>query len=330
MPPRSGFGSGSAIAHPVTSSPAARAGRRPPRAVRSAGSRSRRQPRPRLHSEALAAGALAANALRGEGPRDQGTGGVGRGTDAVGRRTGGMGAVPGVWAGVPTEPPATIAGPPPATRRGRPVAFPSASALRSSPRRCSRSFSGTHSARVEWRARSTRRVRRRVRRGSEAPPGRAPQARARREAPTVDGPTDPADPTGTGRVAESTNDPVQTPRPTATATPRPGATATPTPQPTAPGATPTPTPPATPAPTPTPSPRPTPTPTARHRRRPYTAAPACDVPDLVGLTVVNARSTWRGRRLHRRFTPRKVRTNGSSRRKTGHPAHACRRAPRSR
>ncbi len=100
-------------------------------------------------------------------------------------------AVPGAWAGVPTEPPATIASPPLATSDGQPLAVPIgfgfaviAAAL------LALVFANPFGA-GGWRVRSTRRVRRRAPRGSEARPGRASRARVAEGTPTVDTPTDP-------------------------------------------------------------------------------------------------------------------------------------------
>lgn len=82
-----------------------------------------------------------------------------------------------------------------------------------------------------------------------------------------------------------------------TPTPTPGPTPTPTPDP---GPTPTPTPDPGPTPTPTPTPSPTPTPTP---------TPVCKVvPNMVGMTVANARTAWTGAGFTGSFSP----TNGQN------------------
>jgi outer membrane biosynthesis protein TonB len=100
------------------------------------------------------------------------------------------------------------------------------------------------------------------------------------EATARPGPLDTAAPTAT-----PTRGPTATPTLPATQTP-PTPTPTPTPRPTT-------TPTQTPAPTPTPTPTPAPTPT-----------PVClTVPDLVGLTVENARVAWTAAGFTGSFTP---------------------------
>jgi PASTA domain len=107
-------------------------------------------------------------------------------------------------------------------------------------------------------------------------------------------------PNGTEVVAGETSPPHGVP--TATPTSRVGATPTPvgTPTPIAtPPATPQPTPIPTPRPTPTPSPRPTPSPTPSP-----TPPPSCrTVPNLVGLSVANARAAWTGAGFTGSFDP---------------------------
>ena len=92
--------------------------------------------------------------------------------------------------------------------------------------------------------------------------------------------------TGPGPTSAPTKGPTPKPAPSSPATPTP--TPTPSPDPTS-GPTPSP----TPAPTPVPTPQPTPEPT-----------PDCSVvPNLVGLTVANARGAWADAGFTGAFTP---------------------------
>jgi PASTA domain len=117
--------------------------------------------------------------------------------------------------------------------------------------------------------------------GSESPsPGVEATSASSTTQPTTAPPDDTAQPAGGAGP---------TVRPTATPTAGPDATATPT----APGQTSAPTPTPTPRITAPPPPPPTPTPTPA--ATPTPAPPAClTVPELRGLTVAKARTTWRG------------------------------------
>ena len=253
------------------------------------------------HSEALAAGALAANAIRGEeeppARADE--------PEVWADEETGWAEVPGAWAGVPTEPPATIAGLPPEVPRRTTRAVPIGIGITVVVAALFALILGNPfgAGGVESALNPTSSPSGSTRVGGPVGAG-APSARAE-GSPTVDTPTDP---TATGPIARPPDGPASTPRPTpADATPRPGATATP--GPTVPGATPTPKPPATAAPTTTPSPSPTPSPAPTPTPTPE-PPPACHtVPDLVGLTVGNARSAWAAAGFTGAFSPANGQTN---------------------
>ena len=269
-----------------------------------------------MHSEALAAGALAANALRGEDARGRGAcwpeepapvaeepAAVGRGTWSCGR-----GAAP--------SQPAAIASPPPAIRRwktrGVPIGFGVAvarrGALRADPR---------EPVRGGWRGECARpdEFARLAPRGSGRRRRPARRARARREVRPSPAPTDPAatEPSPSRPTVRRRRHGRPPPR-------RHDQGRRPTPRPPDPGATPTPRPPATPAPTPTPP----------RRRRPTAdadARAAAGLPDRAGSRRPDRREGPRhveGRRFHGGVHGTETGlASRSSRRRASRPVPAC-------
>ena len=255
-----------------------------------------------MHSEALAAGVLAANALRGEGPAtEEPVAWPDEPEPWAEEPAAWAAAVPGVWAGVPTEPPATITSPPPTMPDGRPVAFPLASALRSSRRRCFALVLGNPfgAGGVESAISPTNSPAGSSRLGG--PAGAGARARRRRNLRPSTGQPIRRIRRRPARSPGHPSDPASTPRPTAAVTPGPGATATPTPRPPHRERHRRPSLPQRQL-RPQPLPRRRRRARRRHRHR-HRRPPACTVPDLVGLTVAECPIDVGRRRLHRRVQP---------------------------
>ena len=151
-----------------------------------------------MHSEALAAGVLAANALRGEGPAAEEPVAWPEEPAPWAEEPAAWAAVPGVWAGVPAEPPATITSLPPTMRwktRGVPIGIGTAVVAAALFALVLGNPFGA--GRVESAINPTSTPSGSSRVGDPAGVGvPSPGAEG---TPTVDGPTDPTDPTATGR-----------------------------------------------------------------------------------------------------------------------------------
>jgi hypothetical protein len=227
-------------------------------------------------AEALAAGAIAANELRGEVP-----------AAAAERRVVEEPASeePAAWAFAAAAPAAVESPPPPATGRWSTARVPAGLGVAVLAVAVIALILGN-----PFRASSEGGVA-----GETGSPGSSSAGISAAPATTIPSDGSPVvapsiDPTATDDPAQPAGGAASTPRPTATATPRPGETAAPrTPDPTSP---PTPTPRVTVAPTPPPTPTPTPNPTPPPTQEP---TPTClVVPNLVDLTVAKARTAWTG------------------------------------